>query len=104
MKDDDYYRIYDWMINFNLKFNEMNAYAIIYSHDTSGISEADSEIEFLADLMSCTTRTVSTVLDSLVKKGFIFKKTKEGRNGGLRNTYIINHQILIDKGIEESKE
>lgn len=100
MNNSNYYITYYWMkTELHLKGNEKEAYAIIYSYYRSGIAEVNASLKYFADAMDCTERTASTVLANLVKKGLISKTTVRGRDGGLRNTYRVNYQILVDKGI-----
>lgn len=105
MNNSNYYITYYWMKNeLHLKGNEKEAYAIIYSYYRSGISEVNASLKYFADAMDCTERTASTVLANLVKKGLISKTTVRGRDGGLRNTYRVNYQILVDKGIMTTED
>lgn len=105
MKDSNYYIVYGWMGNkLNLKGNEKEAYAIIYSYYLSGIDEVNASLKYFAETIHCNERTASTALTNLSKKGLISKTIGQGMDGGWRNKYRINHQILIDKGIEKAKE
>lgn len=104
MNNSNYFITYYWMKNeLHLKGNEKEAYAIIYSYYRSGIAEVNASLKYFADVMDCTERTASTVLTSLAKKGLIYKTTMRGRNGETRNTYKINYQILVDKGIMKAE-
>lgn len=100
MKDKQYFYIQSWMRNKleleNLK--ELVVYAFIYSYYCSGM-ETNASLSYFAEMMFCSERTVSTVLKSLERKGLISKATVRGHDGGIRNIFRINEQILIDKGI-----
>ena len=104
MKNSQYFYIHGWMINeLELDSKEMIAYAMIYSYYRSGL-ETNASLKYFADVMHCSERTVSTVLSGLGKKGLISKVLVRGRDGRNRNTYRINYQILVDKGIMTTED
>lgn len=104
MKNSQYFYIHGWMINeLELDSKEMIAYAMIYSYYRSG-AETNASLKYFADVMRCTERTASITLTNLAKKGLISKTTTRRRDGGLKNTYRVNYQILVDKGIMTTED
>ncbi len=105
MKDYQFHITYHWMKSvLHLRSFEKEAYAIIYSYYRSGISEVNASLAYFADAMDCSERTVSTILSNLSKRGLISKTSFRARDGSTRNTYRINYQILVDKGIMKTED
>lgn len=106
MEDYQYFTIPGWVVEkLNLgDFKEIGAYSIIYSYYRSGISEVNASLKYFAHILHCSERTVSTILSNLSKRGLISKTSFRARDGSTRNTYRINYQILVDKGIMTTED
>lgn len=75
----DYIQVSGWMINdLGLKGNELWTYGLIF-----GFSRGDKEqrfygcIQYIADWLNTSKRTVHNVLNSLIEKGLIIKDEEE---------------------------
>jgi len=82
LKDHNYITIQGWMVNrLELSGNELMVYAIIYGfcQDLSDPVYRGSG-KYFADSLRVSRRTVSTVLEELVKKGYIKKHEVFERN------------------------
>lgn len=79
LKEDNYIVIQPFMVvNLNLTGNELIVFAAIYGI-TSNKGLFYGSIEYLSQWCNCTTRTVITCLNELIKKGLIEKaKTPKG--------------------------
>lgn len=90
MNAENYVVLQGWMITeLGLAGKELMAYALIY-----GFSQGDSNgytggLQYIADWLGTTKRTVMTVLSSLVEKGVI-RKYEEPMNGVKFCRYVAN--------------
>ncbi len=102
MKDNENYFVFRWMrTELKIKnLNELNIYAIIYSFYILGVSEVKKSLKYFTDTLDCSERTVSTALNNLIKRGLIYKTSTRGSDGGTRNTYNLNLQVLKDIGVD----
>ncbi len=99
MKDDSYFVIYGWMINkLELKGTALQIYAIIYSFSKDG-GECEGGLTYLSEAIGCTKQTVMNALSRLEKSGYITKNQVRAHDGGLRNHYKINSEILKNSEI-----
>lgn len=59
---------------------ELIAYAVLYGFTQDGKSWYQGTQEYLSSWCGCTTRTIRTILKSLLDKGYIEKREKKVRN------------------------
>lgn len=87
IKDSNYYQVSGWMINrLGLAGRELQAYAIIYGFTQDGETQFNGSINYIAEWLNCTRKTVIETLKSLVEKGYI-TKTQTIVNGVKVNYY-----------------
>lgn len=102
IKDDNYYVITGWMLNnLGLKGTQLNVYAVINGFSQSGQGEFNGSIGYLAEWCGCTTMTVSSALNELVKKGVI---VKESQGKGFPNKYRVNETYTEPQEAETETE
>ncbi|MDE5945958.1 MAG: helix-turn-helix domain-containing protein [Oscillospiraceae bacterium] len=100
-----YYTIYDWMSkDLELKGNNLLTYAVIYGFSHDGAGECYGSLTYLSDLINCTKQTIVNVLKALEKKNLIIKYQTRDADGGLRNHYKANLDLLISKKIQENSK
>ena len=87
IRDNNYYQVSGWMINrLGLAGRELQAYAIIYGFTQDGETEFMGSINYIAEWLGCTRKTVIETLKSLIQKGYI-TKTQTTVNGVMVNYY-----------------
>lgn len=78
VKDSNYFVANGWMINeLGLKGNELIIYAVIYGFSQDGENWYSGGQQYLAEWTQTTKKTVRSVIENLIAKGFIDKKEKE---------------------------
>ena len=71
---ESYITIQSWMrTDLGLSGNELLTYAVIYGFSQDGESRFTGSRQYIADWCGCSSRTVQTVLNTLVDKGYIVK-------------------------------
>jgi len=81
MKDSNYILIQGWMVNrLNLSGNELMVYAVIYGFSQDEESKYEGSGRYIADSLGISRRAVFTILENLVKKGFLKKFDRFERN------------------------
>ena len=81
MKDHNYITILGWMVNkLGLSGNELMVYAMIYGFSQDEEDKYEGSGKYIADSLGITKRQVFTILDNLVKKGYIKKFERFERN------------------------
>lgn len=68
--------VQDWMVkNFNLKGNELLAYALIYGFSQDGESEFKGSISYISEWLNTSKSTTMRILKKLIEMGVIKKRT-----------------------------
>jgi hypothetical protein len=81
MKDNNYILIQGWMVNrLNLSGNELMVYAVIYGFSQDEESKYEGSGRYISDSLGISRRAVTSILDNLVKKGFLKKFDRFERN------------------------
>ena len=94
MKNENYITIQGWMINeIKLSGNELILYALIYGFSQDGKSRFKGSMQYLADSLGITKKSVLEVLKKLVKKNYI-KKYKSGPRGHEKCDYGVNSEKI----------
>jgi len=121
MKDNNYILIQGWMVNrLNLSGNELMVYAVIYGFSQDEESKYEGSGRYISDSLRISRRAVTSILDNLVKKGFLKKYDrfernlkfcdyqadpeffpKKDNNGGMENSSI-GRKNLPKGGMEDS--
>lgn len=79
--------VQDWMVkNFNLKGNELLAYALIYGFSQEGESEFKGSISYISEWLNTSKSTTMRILKKLIEMGVIKKRTVT-INGMIINNY-----------------
>lgn len=79
--------VQDWMVkNFNLKGNELLAYALIYGFSQDGESEFKGSISYISEWLNTSKSTTMRILKKLIEMGVIKKRTVT-INGMIINNY-----------------
>jgi len=102
MKDHNFFTVQGWMVNkLKLEGNELMTYAIIFGYcQEDPVNDAyRGSGKYIADSLLISRRTVTTVFESLVKKGYIKKVDIFERNLKFCN-YYLNTEFL-PKGEEK---
>lgn len=93
IKKGNYYTVQSFMRNdLNLKGNELSIYAIIFGFTQDDESWFTGSLTYLQKWLGVSKNTVRSALDSLIKKGYIFKDT-QCINGIVYNRYKNNYGI-----------
>lgn len=92
IKDENFVNKQGWMINkLGLKGTELEVYAIIYGFSQTEGQMFTGSLQYIADWIGCSRRTVYRCVDKLVLKNYIKKhETKNGCN----NFYFANLSML----------
>ena len=81
VKDENYIVIQGWMINrLNLKGNDLLIYALIYGFSQDGTTPFIGNVNYIADFVCCSKKTVKRSLDYLVNSELIIKEPYEINN------------------------
>lgn len=96
LRNENFVVVHGWMRN-NLKLsgNELTVYAIIYQFSQEKNSWCYASQEYLAEWIGSTTRTVKTIIASLLSKKLIAKKVCTD-NEGRFNVYKAYTTPLVD--------
>ena len=107
--DKTYTIIPDFMLDYDLTITETIALAVIYGFSQDGRSNFHGSYSYLARKCKCSRQWAIEVVSSLIKKGYVSKKTKETNGvqtiylralvGGQENTLPVNS---VDRGSQVS--
>ena len=107
--DKTYTIIPDFMLDYDLTITETIALAVIYGFSQDGRSNFHGSYSYLARKCKCSRQWAIEVVSSLIKKGYVSKKTKETNGvqtiylralvGGQENTLPVNS---VDRGSQQS--
>lgn len=86
-----YITIQGWMrTELNLSGNELIVYAIIYGFSQNKQGEFTGSVQYLADWVGCTKRTVTTILRKFVDEELVKKTVVQLDNNSKRVSYQAN--------------
>ena len=90
---DDAFICYQWMISdLQLKGIEKDIFAIIYSYTRDGQHQFYGSLDYLADWVGASRRTIINTLHSLTERGFIVDL---GINENYKTrTYVVNLDLI----------
>lgn len=87
----NYITIQGWMrTDLNLSGNELIVYAIIYGFSQNKQGEFTGSVQYLADWVGCTKRTVTTILRKFVDEELVKKTVVQLDNNSKRVSYQAN--------------
>ena len=96
LKEENYYVAQAWMVtDLNLSGHELAVYAVIYGFSQDGSSSCYASVEYFARWLGTSTRTVKTIIDSLIEKKLVTKRI-ETNNIGRFNVYKAYRHPLQD--------
>lgn len=96
INDGNYITIQGWMrTELNLSGNELIVYAIIYGFSQNKQGEFTGSVQYLADWVGCTKRTVTTILRKLVDEELVKKTVVQLDNNSKRVSYQAN--VVVGK-------
>ena len=107
--DKTYTIIPDFMLDYDLTVTELLALSVIYGFSQDGTSEFKGSYNYLARKCKCSRQWAIEVVSSLIKKGFVTKRTKV--NNGVKTCYLraslgSQESLLpvkkVDQGSQES--
>lgn len=99
LRNDNFVTLCGWMINnLNLTGNELIVYAIIYQFSQDRNSWCYASQDYLAEWIGSSTRTVRTIINSLIEKKVLLKKSSKDESGSF-NIYKAFREPL--EGAEE---
>lgn len=91
ISDGTYITIQGWMrTDLNLSGNELIVYAIIYGFSQNKQGEFTGTVQYLADWVGCTKRTVTTILRKFVDEELVKKTVVQLDNNSKRVSYQAN--------------
>lgn len=91
ISDGTYITIQGWMrTDLNLSGNELIVYAIIYGFSQNKQGEFTGSVQYLADWVGCTKRTVTTILRKFVDEELVKKTVVQLDNSSKRVSYQAN--------------
>lgn len=91
INDGTYITIQGWMrTDLKLSGNELIVYAIIYGFSQNKQGEFTGSVQYLADWVGCTKRTVTTILRKLVDEELVKKTVVQLDNNSKRVSYQAN--------------
>lgn len=91
ISDGTYITIQGWMrTDLNLSGNELIVYAIIYGFSQNKQGEFTGSVQYLADWVGCTKRTVTTILRKFVDEELVKKTVVQLDNNSKRVSYQAN--------------
>ena len=91
ISDGNYITIQGWMrTELNLSGNELIVYAIIYGFSQNKQGEFTGSVQYLADWVGCTKRTVTTILRKFVDEELVKKTVVQLDNNSKRVSYQAN--------------
>lgn len=91
ISDGNYITIQGWMrTDLKLSGNELIVYAIIYGFSQNKQGEFTGSVQYLADWVGCTKRTVTTILRKFVDEELVKKTVVQLDNNSKRVSYQAN--------------
>lgn len=91
INDGNYITIQGWMrTELNLSGNELIVYAIIYGFSQNNQGEFTGSVQYLADWVGCTKRTVTTILRKFVDEELVTKTVTQLDNNAKKVSYQAN--------------
>lgn len=91
INDGNYITIQRWMrTELKLSGNELIVYAIIYGFSQNKQGEFTGSVQYLADWVGCTKRTVTTILRKFVDEELVKKTVVQLDNNSKRVSYQAN--------------
>lgn len=91
INDGTYITIQGWMrTDLKLSGNELIVYAIIYGFSQNKQGEFTGSVQYLADWVGCTKRTVTTILRKFVDEELVKKTVVQLDNNSKRVSYQAN--------------
>ena len=91
ISDGNFITIQGWMrTELNLSGNELIVYAIIYGFSQNKQGEFTGSVQYLADWVGCTKRTVTTILRKFVDEELVKKTVVQLDNNSKRVSYQAN--------------
>ena len=91
ISDGNYITIQSWMrTDLKLSGNELIVYAIIYGFSQNKQGEFTGSVQYLADWVGCTKRTVTTILRKFVDEELVKKTVVQLDNNSKRVSYRAN--------------
>lgn len=91
ISDGTYITIQGWMrTDLKLSGNELIVYAIIYGFSQNKQGEFTGSVQYLADWVGCTKRTVTTILRKFVDEELVKKTVVQLDNNSKRVSYQAN--------------
>lgn len=91
ISDGTYITIQGWMrTDLNLSGNELIVYAIIYGFSQNKQGEFTGSVQYLADWVGCTKRTVTTILRKFVDEELVTKTVTQLDNNSKKVSYQAN--------------
>lgn len=92
--DNTYFIVFSWMpTRLGLKGIERDVFAIIYGFSQDGVNKYTGSLNYIAEFLQITKRSVINALNSLVDKGFIIK-SQALVNGIKNNTYQVDTEVV----------
>ena len=102
MKNENYITIQGWMVNeLQLSGNELILYALIYGFSQDGESKFEGAAKYLADSLRVSKRATLSILNALVRKGYI-KKYKQGIGRSKTCDYAVNIDSIKDIDVQKN--
>lgn len=96
MKNEDFILVQGWMINeLHLKGNELLVFAIIFGYSKDGEHYFHGSLNYMADTIGSTKKTIISVLQSLEEQGLILKR--ESITGGVK---FCEYQAVLGGGVK----
>ena len=96
INDGNYITIQGWMrTELNLSGNELIVYAIIYGFSQNKQGEFTGSVQYLADWVGCTKRTVTTILRKFVDEELVTKTVTQLDNNAKKVSYQAN--VVVGK-------
>lgn len=96
ISDGTYITIQGWMrTDLKLSGNELIVYAIIYGFSQNKQGEFTGSVQYLADWVGCTKRTVTTILRKFVDEELVTKTVTQLDNNAKKVSYQAN--VVVGK-------
>lgn len=88
MKDDNFYKVYGWMVNdLHLTGTEKDVFAFIH-----GFEEGfEGSYQYIADSIGASKRMTIYAIDSLLEKNLIDKESRKGKTSKYTIAKIATH-------------
>lgn len=92
VKDENYLKVYGWMMNqYELTNSELLVLAFIFGFD----SGYDGSLQYMADSTNMHRINAKKVVDNLVKKGFVKRKSRKGKTSIYTISKLLTHHKQI---------